>query len=179
MKMPFALLSGSHRRRKSKSFDEKDQWTYKPLESWCLDGKTWVCKNLQPSAAYVFTLKEIQEATRNFHDDNLIGKGGFGRVYKGVLKCGKIAAIKQMDPSSLRGAQGDKEFRVEVDLLSRLNHPNLVHLIGYCADRNQRILVYEYMKNGNLQDHLHGILRMSMDWPLRLKITLVAARGLA
>jgi serine/threonine protein kinase len=68
----------------------------------------------------------------------------------------QVAAIKQMDPSSLRGAQGEREFRVEVDLLSRLNHPNLVRLIGYCADKSQRLLVYEYMNNGNLQDHLHG-----------------------
>ena len=61
-----------------------------------------------------------------------------------------------MDPNSLRGAHGEREFRVEVDLLSRLNNPNLVRLIGYYADKSQRLLVYEYMNNNNLQDHLHG-----------------------
>lgn len=61
-----------------------------------------------------------------------------------------------MDPAPSKGAQGEREFRVEVDVLSRLNHPNLVQLIGYCADSTQRILVYEFMPNGNLQEHLHG-----------------------
>lgn len=179
MKTPFELLSGLQRKRRSKSQDENDQWLYKPLEYWQLGNREFLCINPQPSAAYVFTLRELQEATSYFHENNLIGKGGFGRVYKGVLKTGKVAAIKQMDPNSLRGAQGEREFRVEVDLLSRLNHPNLVRLIGYCADKSQRLLVYEYMNNGNLQDHLHGILRMKMDWPLRLKIALGTAKGLA
>lgn len=179
MKTAFGLLSGLQRKRRSKSQDENDQWLYKPMEYWQLGNKQFLYINPQPSAAYVFTLKELQEATSYFHENNLIGKGGFGRVYKGVLKTGKVAAIKQMDPNSLRGAQGEREFRVEVDLLSRLNHPNLVRLIGYCADKSQRLLVYEYMNNGNLQDHLHGILRMKMDWPLRLKIALGTAKGLA
>ena len=61
-----------------------------------------------------------------------------------------------MDPNSLRGAHGEREFRVEVDLLSKLNHPNLVHLIDYCDEKSQCLLVYEYMNNNNLQDHLHG-----------------------
>lgn len=66
--------------------------------------------------------------------------------------------MKQMDPgaSARQGTQGEREFRVEVDILSRLNHPNLVRLIGYCADRTHRLLVYEYMVNGNLQELLHG-----------------------
>ena len=61
-----------------------------------------------------------------------------------------------MDPNSLRGAHGEREFKVEVDLLSRLNHPNLVCLIGYCTEKIQPLLVYEYMNNDNLQDHFHG-----------------------
>ncbi|KAH9304251.1 hypothetical protein KI387_008655, partial [Taxus chinensis] len=178
MKMPFGLVL-SQKKRRSKSQDQNDAWLYKPLEYWQLENKHILYMSRQPSAAYVFTLRELQEATSNFCNDNLIGKGGFGRVYKGVLKTGKVVAIKQMDPVSLRKAQGEREFRVEVDLLSRLNHPNLVRLIGYCADRCQRLLVYEYMYNGNLQDHLHGILRMRMDWPSRLKIALGTAKGLA
>ena len=61
-----------------------------------------------------------------------------------------------MDPNLLRGAHGEREFRVEVDLLRNINHPNLVCLIGYCDDKSQHLLVYEYMNNDNLQDHLHG-----------------------
>ncbi|GLJ28381.1 hypothetical protein SUGI_0558420 [Cryptomeria japonica] len=176
--MPFGLAL-PQRKRRSKSQDQNDPWLYKPLEYWQLENKQFLYINPQPSVAYVFTLRELLEATSNFCNDNLIGKGGFGRVYKGVLKMGKVVAIKQMDPVSLRKAQGEREFRVEVDLLSRLNHTNLVRLIGYCADGNQRLLVYEYMYNGSLQDHLHGILRMRMDWPLRLKIALGTAKGLA
>ncbi|XP_016185614.1 probable serine/threonine-protein kinase PBL28 [Arachis ipaensis] len=68
---------------------------------------------------------------------------------------------------------------MEVDILSRLDHPNLVSLIGYCADGKHRFLVYEYMQNGNLQHHLNGIGERKMDWPLRLKVALGAAKGLA
>lgn len=131
-----------------------------------------------PLVAHIFTLKEMQEATDNFSMDNLLGEGGFGRVYRGVLGSGKVVAIKQMDPAPSKGAQGEREFRVEVDVLSRLNHPNLVQLIGYCADSTQRILVYEFMPNGNLQEHLHGIVRVKMDWLMRVRIALGAARAL-
>lgn len=68
----------------------------------------------------------------------------------------KVVAIKKMDLPPFKKADGEREFRVEVDILSRLDHPNLVSLIGYCADGKHRFLVYEYMQNGNLQDHLNG-----------------------
>ncbi|CAN6448598.1 unnamed protein product [Victoria cruziana] len=84
-----------------------------------------------------------------------------------------------MELPSSKEADGEREFRVEVDLLSRLDHPNLVALIGYCADGKHRFLVYEYLRNGNLQNHLNGTRRKKLDWPLRLKIALGAARGLA
>lgn len=130
-----------------------------------------------PAVVDVFTLKEMQEATNNFCVDNLLGEGGFGRVYMGVLRSGQVVAIKQMEGWGC-ASQGEREFRVEVDILSRLNHPNLVRLIGYCADKRQRLLVYEFMNHGNLQERLHGILRTKTDWHTRVKVALGAARGL-
>lgn len=70
----------------------------------------------------------------------------------------KVVAIKKMELPPSKEAEGEREFRVEVDILSRLDHPNLVTLIGYCADGKHRFLVYEFMQNGNLQDHLNGWL---------------------
>ncbi|KAK4779967.1 hypothetical protein SAY87_016073 [Trapa incisa] len=183
--IPFALVSAWNKRRRSKSFEHADPWTYRPVEHWQIEDN----KALQPPKKYdgssVFTLKEMEEATSAFNEGNMIGKGGFGRVYRGVLRSGelkslelKIVAIKKMELPSYKEADGEREFRVEVDILSRLDHPDLVSLIGYCADGKNRFLVYEFMENGNLQDHLNGIGEPKMDWPLRLKVALAAARGL-
>ncbi|XP_078163570.1 protein kinase superfamily protein isoform X2 [Carex rostrata] len=125
----------------------------------------------------VYTLKEMEEATDGFSEKKLIGVGGFGRVYKGILKDGEVVAIKKMDLPSVRQADGEREFRVEVDILSRLDHPNLVTLIGYCADGKDRFVVYEFMPKGNLLDLLNG--EVKLDWPLRLKIAIGTAKGLA
>jgi len=81
------------------------------------------------------------------------GKGGFGRVYKGTLESGQIVAIKQLDRNSLHG---NREFLVEVLMPSLLHHPNLINLVGYYADGDQRLLVYEFMSNNSLQEHLLG-----------------------
>ncbi|KAJ4846514.1 putative serine/threonine-protein kinase pbl28 [Turnera subulata] len=176
--MPFGLVSAWNKRRRSKSHDHSDPWIYKPAEFWQLEERT-----SQPAKRHhgssVFTLKEMEEATCSFSDDNYIGKGGFGKVYKGTLRTGEVVAIKKMELPPFKEAEGEREFRVEVDILSRLDHPNLVSLIGYCADGKHRFLVYEYLRNGNLQDHLNGIGESKMEWPLRLKVALGAARGLA
>ncbi|THU47447.1 hypothetical protein C4D60_Mb09t15620 [Musa balbisiana] len=103
-------------------------------------------------AAQTFTFRELAAATKNFRQDCLLGEGGFGRVYKGRLENGQVVAVKQLDRN---GLQGNREFLVEVLMLSLLHHPNLVNLIGYCADGDQRLLVYEFMPLGSLEDHLH------------------------
>ncbi|RAL40289.1 unnamed protein product [Cuscuta campestris] len=129
-------------------------------------------------AAHTFTFRELATATKNFRADCLLGEGGFGRVYRGKLEStNQIVAIKQLDRN---GLQGNREFLVEVLMLSLLHHPNLVNLIGYCADGDQRLLVYEYMPLGSLEDHLHELSpdKKILDWNTRMRIATGAAQGL-
>ncbi|KAF7825725.1 putative serine/threonine-protein kinase PBL26 [Senna tora] len=129
-------------------------------------------------AAETFTFRELAAATKNFRQECLIGEGGFGRVYKGKLeKTNQIVAVKQLDRN---GLQGNREFLVEVLMLSLLHHQNLVNLIGYCADGDQRLLVYEYMPLGSLEDHLLDLEphERPLDWFVRMKIALGASKGL-
>ncbi|KAK9107988.1 hypothetical protein Syun_023999 [Stephania yunnanensis] len=159
--MPFGFVSAWNKRRRNKSQDHVDPWVYKPMEYWQLEDHSPSARRHHGSS--VFTLKEMEEATCSFSDENLVGKGGFGRVYRGTLRSGEVVAIKKMEMPPFKAAEGEREreFRVEVDILSRLDHPNLVTLIGYCADGKQRFLVYEFMHKGNLQDHLNGIGEIS------------------
>lgn len=124
-------------------------------------------------ACYI-SLSDIEAATMKFSKS--IGKGSFGVVYYGKMKDGKEVAVKIIaDPTS----QGTKQFLTEVSLLSRIHHRNLVPLIGYCEEANQRILVYEYMHNGTIRDHMHDPLKQTqLDWQTRLRIAEDAAKGL-
>ncbi|XP_074310051.1 serine/threonine-protein kinase PBS1 [Silene latifolia] len=128
-------------------------------------------------SAQTFTFRDLAAATRNFREECFIGEGGFGRVYKGQLDTGQVVAVKQLDRN---GLQGNREFLVEVLMLSLLHHVNLVNLIGYCADGEQRLLVYEYMSLGSLEDHLLDLPpdREPLDWNTRMKIAAGAAKGL-
>ncbi|EPS58248.1 protein kinase, partial [Genlisea aurea] len=128
-------------------------------------------------SARSFAFKELALATQNFRDANLIGEGGFGSVYKGRLESGTVVAVKQLNHE---GLQGNQEFIVEVLMLSLLHHPNLVNLIGYCADGDQRLLVYEFMPMGSLENHLFDLHsgHKPLSWSTRLKIGFGTARGL-
>ncbi|KAL3830518.1 hypothetical protein ACJIZ3_019320 [Penstemon smallii] len=129
------------------------------------------------NVAHSFTFKELAIVTQNFREANLIGEGGFGSVYKGRLASGQVVAVKQLN---LDGFQGNQEFIVEVLMLSLLHHPNLVNLIGYCADGAQRLLVYEFMPMGSLENHLFDLEpgQKPLNWSTRLKIAAGAARGI-
>ncbi|KAH9530788.1 hypothetical protein CY35_19G003100 [Sphagnum magellanicum] len=129
------------------------------------------------SRANPYSLAEVTIVTDNFKIQ--IGKGGFGPVYYGKLEDGQEVAIKVLD---VKSSQGPSEFFNEVDVLSRVSHRNLVSLIGYCLEDDQKMLIYEYMHKGSLYDHLYGDLSTSaneqLDWTTRLHIALNASQGL-
>ncbi|KAI3869114.1 hypothetical protein MKW92_043186 [Papaver armeniacum] len=129
-------------------------------------------------AAHTFKYQELAAATNNFKEECVLGEGGFGRVYKGYLEStDQVVAVKQLDRD---GLQGNREFLVEVLMLSLLDHSNLVKLIGYCADGDQRLLVYELMPLGSLDDHLYDLPpnKEPLNWITRMKIAEGAAKGL-
>ncbi|KAL8172454.1 hypothetical protein V2J09_024258 [Rumex salicifolius] len=128
--------------------------------------------------AHVFKFRDLCTATKNFSNETLLGEGGFGRVYRGYVESIKQeVAIKQLDRN---GFQGNKEFLVEVLMLSLLHHSNLVNLVGYCCEGDQRILVYEFMHKGSLEEHLLDLApgKEPLEWTTRMKIAEDAARGL-
>ncbi|XP_042014790.1 putative receptor-like protein kinase At5g39000 [Salvia splendens] len=128
-----------------------------------------------------FSLSEIQSATKNFSEAYIIGKGGFGKVYKALIDDGhETVAIKRLKPNARQGA---REFRTEIETLIELRHVNIVSLIGYCNEHGEMIIVYEYMANGTLADHLYKLARKSdnvpyMHWKERISICIGAAQGL-
>ncbi|XP_052151922.1 probable serine/threonine-protein kinase At1g01540 [Oryza glaberrima] len=124
-----------------------------------------------------YTLKELEDATAMFADEKVIGEGGYGIVYHGVLEDSTQVAVKNL--LNNRG-QAEREFKVEVEAIGRVRHKNLVRLLGYCAEGNQRMLVYEYVNNGNLEQWLHGDVGpvSPLTWDMRMKIILGTAKGL-
>ncbi|BFG16946.1 hypothetical protein CerSpe_032200 [Prunus speciosa] len=123
-----------------------------------------------------FTFEELDKATNGFSSQNLLGEGGFGSVYKGCLPDGREVAVKQL---KIGGGQGEREFKAEVEIISRIHHRHLVSLVGYCISENRRLLVYEYVANDTLYFHLHGEGRAVLEWATRVKVAAGAARGIA
>ncbi|KAL1291662.1 hypothetical protein HN51_060200 [Arachis hypogaea] len=119
-----------------------------------------------------YSYREIQKATQNFTTS--LGQGSFGTVYKATMATGEVVAVKVLAPNS---KQGEKEFQTEVLLLGRLHHRNLVNLIGYCVDKGQRILVYQFMSNGSLANLLYGEEKQ-LSWDDRLQVALDISHGI-
>ncbi|QHO16866.1 proline-rich receptor-like protein kinase PERK2 isoform X1 [Arachis duranensis] len=124
----------------------------------------------------IFTYDELVAATKSFSEANLLGEGGFGYVYKGILPSGKEIAVKQLKSGS---QQGEREFQAEVETISRVHHKHLVELVGYCVTMSERMLVYEFVPNNTLEFHLHGEGKPVVRWEKRIKIALGSAKGLA
>lgn len=139
----------------------------------------------RPNNLRIFTFSELKNATRNFSRALMIGEGGFGCVYRGMIRSSEDTstkleiAVKQLNR---KGLQGHKEWLTEVNVLGVVEHPNLVKLVGYCADDDerglQRLLVYEYMPNRSVEDHLSNRMNAPLSWDMRLRVALDAARGL-
>ncbi|TYI95909.1 hypothetical protein E1A91_D01G032300v1 [Gossypium mustelinum] len=125
-----------------------------------------------------FTLRDLQLATNQFSKDNIIGDGGYGVVYRGNLINGTPVAVKKLLNNP---GQADKDFRVEVEAIGHVRHKNLVRLLGYCIEGTQRMLVYEYVNNGNLEQWLRGDIchKGYLTWDARIKILLGTAKALA
>ncbi|KAL4557750.1 hypothetical protein LXL04_035938 [Taraxacum kok-saghyz] len=123
-----------------------------------------------------FTFREMATVTDNFSNSSLVGRGGYGKVYKGILwDNDTMVAIKRAEEGSL---QGEKEFLTEIEILSRLHHRNLVSLIGYCDEEQEQMLVYEYMPQGTLRDWLNAKSGESLSFRMRLQVALDSAKGI-
>ncbi|KAF9587120.1 hypothetical protein IFM89_039663 [Coptis chinensis] len=153
-----------------KSFDE-DDFSYKPVV---------VKKSITtPISATVYSIADLQMATGSFSAENLIGEGSVGRVYRAQFDDGKVLAVKKIHSSALPNQSSDDFIEVVSDI-SRLHHPNVTELVGYCSEHGQNLLVYEFHKNGSLHDFLHlsDDYNNSLTWNTRVKIALGSARGL-
>ncbi|XP_058004050.1 proline-rich receptor-like protein kinase PERK15 [Hevea brasiliensis] len=144
--------------------------------------------NRQPSSEGVpsYAFEVLAKATGNFSNNNRLGEGGYGQVYKGKLPNGKVVAIKRLihhsDSDMEENAQ--LQFEEEVKTISRIRHRNIVEVVGYCSNKADRLLVYEFVSNNSLKYHLrgktsHGMESPAIDWPSRMKIALGTAKGLA
>ncbi|KAL5740701.1 hypothetical protein ACOSQ2_029881 [Xanthoceras sorbifolium] len=127
-------------------------------------------------SAKIYHLKEIKKATNGFSKDRILGSGGFGEVYKGELQDGTVVAVKSAKVGNIKSTQ---QVLNEVGILSLVNHKNLVRLLGCCVEAEQPLMIYDYISNGTLHDHLHGKFSTFLTWKTRLRIALQTAEALA
>ncbi|PIA57615.1 hypothetical protein AQUCO_00600381v1 [Aquilegia coerulea] len=120
-----------------------------------------------------YSYKDVQKATQNF--TTILGQGSFGPVYKATMPTSEVVAIKVLASDS---KQGEREFQTEVSLLGRLHHRNLVNLVGYCVDKGQHMLIYEYMSNGSLENLLYKEGERVFTWEERLQVALDISHGI-
>ncbi|KAH7315237.1 hypothetical protein KP509_21G041200 [Ceratopteris richardii] len=145
-----------------------------PKDEIALSGKITLSPLLCPWRC--FTIEEIRDATRDFHADNIVGKGGFAKVYKGILPGGDVIAIKELYQSNTAEMK-EKEFLIEIGIMAHVRHPNITPLIGFCLEGGL-YLVYNFYLNGSLAENLHGTRVNSFDWSLRYKVAFGIAQGL-
>ncbi|KAK6263924.1 hypothetical protein SCA6_019358 [Theobroma cacao] len=167
------VLAGTYAYRQKKRAERATKES-NPFALW--DSKKSSGSIPQLKGARCFSFEELKKYTNNFSEANDIGSGSYGKVYKGTLPTGELIAIKRAQQGSV---QGGLEFKTEIELLSRVHHKNVVSLLGFCFERGEQMLIYEYVPNGSLSDSLSGKSGIRMDWTRRLKIALGAARGLA
>ncbi|KAJ8633556.1 hypothetical protein MRB53_026892 [Persea americana] len=174
------LLALKCKKRKEEAKTEESlMWSPLPVYGESTYSRTPERTNASPgphiNLGLIMTFAEIQSATNNFDMNMLIGSGGFGDVYKGVLRDGTKVAVKRGKPGC---GQGRHEFLAELNVLSKIHHRHLVFLIGYCVEQSEMILVSEFMENGTLKDHLYGKDLPSLSWKQRLEICIGSARGI-
>ncbi|OMO75921.1 hypothetical protein COLO4_25789 [Corchorus olitorius] len=134
-------------------------------------------RQLSDETALIFSAEQLKKATNNYDESQIVGKGGFGTVYKGTLEDGREVAIKK--PKAFDQSQV-KTFIYEFIFLSQISHANVVKLLGCCLEREVPLLVYEFVPNGTLSDHIHGKNRASpMSWRVRLRVAVETANALA
>ncbi|CAL0300920.1 unnamed protein product [Lupinus luteus] len=166
-----AVLAGMYaisQKRRAQRMKEQN-----PFVNWEQNKDNGIAPQLK--GARWFSFDELRRYSNNFAEANTIGTGGYGQVYQGVLPTGELVAIKRAAKQSMQGAA---EFKTEIELLSRVHHKNLVSLVGFCFEKGEQMLVYEYIPNGTLMDSLTGKSGIWMDWIRRLKVTLGSAKGL-
>ncbi|KAL4615412.1 hypothetical protein ACB092_07G122900 [Castanea dentata] len=160
-------------RRKSRELEDSEKLDKTSSKAF---PHSWPVRKFQegPSSMFrKFSYKEIKKATGSFN--TIIGRGGFGTVYKAEFSDGLVAAVKRMNKVS---EQGDDDFCREIELLARLHHRHLVALRGFCIAKHERFLLYEYMANGSLKDHLHAPGRTPLSWRTRMQIAIDVANAL-
>ncbi|KAJ7259615.1 hypothetical protein O6H91_Y409200 [Diphasiastrum complanatum] len=133
-------------------------------------------QKLNSGETALFSYRELEISTDYFSETRLLGGGGFSSVYKGILRDGQIVAVKKLNQWN---KQGMHQFHNEVTILSKVRHPNLVQLHGSCVEGRELLLVYEFVPNGTLADHLHGNGGKGLSWATRLRVAAETARALA